>query len=66
MGLGRHRSARHGVASKREMQRRTLGRPARGRTREVTALLKRMDRLEQRYDRLMAALSKAARARGRG
>ena len=61
MGLGRHRSSRHGVQSKREIMRRSLGRPARGRSREVTALMKRVNELEQRVDRLMQALSKAAR-----
>jgi hypothetical protein len=65
MGLGRHRSSRHNVASKRELQRRSLVRPSRGRSKEVTALMKRLEELEQRYDRLMTALSKASRGRAR-
>jgi predicted short-subunit dehydrogenase-like oxidoreductase (DUF2520 family) len=60
MGLGRHRSAIHGVASKRQIMRQgSLDHQVkRG---DVAALAKRLKNLEERHEQLMDALMKALR-----
>jgi hypothetical protein len=67
MGLGRHRSAKHGAVSQRELRRRT------GATDGVSAaafdrLKDRITELERRYEALIRELSsvgRGARRRGR-
>jgi hypothetical protein len=64
MGLGRHRSSRHGVASKRELGRRSAATDGgRGGRREIKALMKRLDQLEKSHELLTAALLDAAKGR---
>src|SRR2546423_864337 len=64
MGLGRHRSSRHGVPSKRELYERRVKRQASSgaRSTEIAKLHKRLRALEERHDRLIAALLRATRA----
>lgn len=65
MGLGRHRSAQHGVISQRELARRANGRARAGNvraTRELRAVNRRLTDLEHGYDRLTRALRSAAKA----
>ena len=65
MGLGRHRSARHGVPSKRQQARKARGTSGRASRRDINALMKRLEQLEERHDRLVAALAEATKGRGR-
>lgn len=59
MGLGRHRTSRHGVLSKRAMLGRVgAGRPPR--SGDTARLAKRVASLEQRVDRLVKALGRAS------
>jgi hypothetical protein len=64
MGLGRHRSSRHGVASQRELRKQgeQLSKGARFRGADIAALQKRLRALEERHERLMEALLNAVRA----
>lgn len=55
MGLGRHRTSRHGVPSLRELAGRTRGK----RSGADARVLKRLDGLEKRYARLVKGLRKA-------
>jgi hypothetical protein len=60
MGLGRHRTAIHGVPSQRELRRRASsdGRASRS---EVARLQTRVVSLERRFDALLKDLSSLAR-----
>jgi predicted RNA-binding Zn-ribbon protein involved in translation (DUF1610 family) len=60
MGLGRHRSARHGVLSQRQRTLRSLG--AGRAAPDVRPLLKRVAALEAKYERLISALGKAIKS----
>ncbi|MEX2554607.1 MAG: hypothetical protein WEB06_03125 [Actinomycetota bacterium] len=55
MGLGRHRTSRHGVPSQRELAGRRRGSRSGGDAR----LVKRINMLEKRYERLVKGLRKA-------
>lgn len=64
MGLGRHRSAKHGVVSqrqKREARARTGGgrRAASGNQRDLARLEKRLADLERKHDALLRSLRQA-------
>jgi len=68
MGLGRHRSARHGVVSKRQQMRRGPSPASATDGRRARAIERRLAELERRYDDLLGGLTKAlssARKRGR-
>lgn len=64
MGLGRHRSSKHGILSSRERQRRAL-RHSNGlgvaATRQITALRHRVVDLERQQEKILSALRKAVR-----
>ena len=55
MGLGRHRTSRHGIPSQRELAGRARGRRSAG----DAAVLTRLNAIERRYERLVNGLRKA-------
>lgn len=55
MGLGRHRTSRHGVPSQRQL----AGRASGGNRRHDAKLVARVAELEKRYDKLVKALRRA-------
>lgn len=64
-GLGRHRSAIHGIISKRQKAQR--GAVPKARSTTDAQLVKRVAELERRYDRLLAGLEQLLRrAKRRG
>lgn len=56
MGLGRHRTARHGVPSQRELKGKTGALAGR---RDIARLERRMSELERKHDALLRSLRRA-------
>lgn len=65
MGLGRHRSSRHGVMSKRQQMRRAVSGASATDGRRARAVERRLADLERRYDDLLTGLRKVLSSAGR-
>jgi hypothetical protein len=62
MGLGRHRTTKHGVRSKRAEREASRTRNAeRGIARRTVQIERRLERVEKQQDQLLRALSRLAR-----
>jgi len=56
MGLGRHRTAKHGVASQRMIRQQRIGKDGQVSRTDFVTLQQRVRTLERRYDRLVRHL----------
>ena len=64
MGLGRHRTTRHGVRSKRQEREANRARSAdKGLQRRYALMERRLEKLEKQQEQLLKALSRLSRIR---